>query len=103
MLFCGLIGMIEYINISFIEFQAAGTLCNGLSPGPSEARYLAVSWIFGFFMKLFALTLSHKQPMSGYRGRESRTSCAHQPHVCTFTTQRAASRIKKKRKNHLTI
>ena len=28
MLFCGVIGMIEYIP--FIEFQAADTLCNGL-------------------------------------------------------------------------
>ena len=30
MLFCGVIGMIEKINIPFIEFQAAGTPCNGL-------------------------------------------------------------------------
>ena len=30
MLFCGVLGIIEKINIPFNEFQAAGTLCNGL-------------------------------------------------------------------------
>ena len=47
-----------------------------LSPGSSEVRYLAVSWIFRFFMNQISLTL-HPQSAdikNGYRCRESRTN-----------------------------
>ena len=64
--------MLYSLNFDFIfifnktcacETQMPPAATKSKSPGPSEARYLAVSLIFGFFMKLFALTLSHKPPI----------------------------------------
>ena len=70
-LFCGVIDMIQWLNIPFIEFKAAGSQCNGLSPGAFWSTIPGSVVDFRLFHEPF---LSDPNPHIADRGRESKTT-----------------------------